>query len=210
MSYSKLDICNSALTHCGETTITSPDQPGKPAAVLNRNYDFVRKRVLAQYRWNFAKGRATLAADPTAPDSGFLYRYRQPSDFLFLIGLYDDEEDQRNYTSSSIVYKSEGGFILTDEPAPLKIVYCRDVTDTSQFDPQFANVFAYFLATHIYYSLTKGVDRYNSLVGEREKAVKEAKFNHSIQNTSEILQSSTWVDSRYNDMTWFPRIGPVV
>jgi hypothetical protein len=209
MAFSKIDIANGALALCGETSITSLSQDGKSARIVNRSYDLVRKRVLMKYRWNFAKARTTIAADPTAPDSGFLHRHRIPNDFLFLIGLYDDEEDQRNYTSSTIVYKLEGQFILCDS-TPLKIVYGQDVTDTSQYDPMFATVLTHYLATHIFYDLTKGVDRYQALVGEREQAVKEAKFAHAIQNTPEILTSSTWVDSRYNDMTWFPRIGPVV
>lgn len=196
--FSKVEICNGALSHCGEASITSLTQEGKAARILNRQYDLVRKRVISKYRWNFTKKRETLAADPTAPNSGFLYRHRHPSDMISLIGIADEAEDQSNYTSSSTIYKNEGGFILSDT-TPLPIVYTADIEDTSQFDPSFVAVLEYYLATKIYYDLTKGTERYSALVQEREKAVKEARFAHAIENTPEIIMASDWLDSRFYD-----------
>lgn len=196
--FSKVEICNGALSHCGEASITSLTQEGKAARILNRQYDLVRKRVISKYRWNFTKTRVSLAADPTAPDSGFLYRHRHPSDLISLIGIADDAEDQRNYTSSSVVFKNEAGFILSDT-TPLSIIYTADITDTSQFDAAFVAVLEYYLATKIYYDLTKGAERYTTLVQEREKAVKEARFAHAMENTPEIIMASDWMDSRFYD-----------
>ena len=196
--FSKVEICNGALSHCGEASITSLTQEGKAARILNRQYDLVRKRVISKYRWNFTKKRELLAADPAAPASGFLFRHRHPSDMISLIGIADEAEDQSNYTSSSTIYKNEGGFILSDT-TPLPIVYTADIEDTSQFDPSFVAVLEYYLATKIYYDLTKGVERYSALVQEREKAVKEARFAHAIENTPEIIMASDWMDSRFYD-----------
>jgi hypothetical protein len=208
MGFSLVEIANGALTHCGEPSITSLDQDGKAARILKRNMDLVRKRVLTKYRWNFAKKRAELAADPTAPAFGFTYKHQVPSDFLQLIGLYDAQEPLRNYSSSDANYKLEGQFILS-ESTPVKIFYVADITDASQYDPSFAAVFEYYLATKIFYDLTKGTERYTALVREREQAVKEAKFSAAIQNTPEVIMSSDWIDSRFADVYAY-RIGPVI
>jgi len=207
LSFSQVEIANGALTHCGEPSITSLDQDGKAARLLKRNYALVLKRVLTKYRWNFATKRAELAADPTAPEFGFAYRHRVPSDFLQLIGLYDGTGSQRNYTDTDTIFKLEGNYVLCDT-TPVKIFYTANITDTSQYDPAFVAVLEYYLATKIFYDLTKGADRYSALVQEREKAVKEAKFSNAIQNTPEIIQASDWIDSRFSNGSYY-RIGPV-
>jgi len=210
MSFSQVEIANGALTHCGEPSVTSLNQEGKAARLLKRNYDLVLKRVLTKYRWNFAKRRAELAADPTAPEFGFTHKHQVPSDFLQLIGLYDGQESQRNYSSSDTVYKVEGQYILCDM-TPLKIFYIANITDPSQYDPAFVAVLEYYLATKIFYDLTKGTDRYTALVRERELAVREAKFSNAIQNTPEVVVASDWIDSRFEHgggMGYY-RIGPV-
>lgn len=198
MPFSQVEIVNGALTHCGEPSITSLNQETKSARVVKRNYDLVRKRVLSKYRWNFAKARAELAADATNPDFGFSYRHRLPSDFIQLVGIYDDVESQANYTSSRVAFKHEGDFLLSDT-TPLQIVYVADIDDPSKYDASFAAVLEYYLATKIFYDLTKGTERYQALVQEREKAVKEARFNHAIENTPEIFEASDWLDSRYGN-----------
>lgn len=208
--FSQIDICNGALAHCGEASITSINQETKSARILKRQYDLTRKRLLSRYRWNFAKKRAILAADPSAPLSGFSFKYRTPSDLINLIGVLDGSGgDQRNYTGADIVYKSEGNFILSNAN-PLSIVYIADVEDTSQFDASFSACLEYFLATKIYYDLTKGTDRYNALVQEREKSLKEARLAHAFENTPEIITASDWVDSRDGYGYGYMRIGPVV
>ncbi|MGD9724408.1 MAG: hypothetical protein AB7U76_24480 [Pirellulales bacterium] len=209
----KIDIYNGALAHCGEPSITSLNQDNKGARLLNREYDKVRMSTLGRYRWNFAKKRASVAADPDAPAFGFNFRYRRPNDLLYLIGLGDERETQRNYTSSDQIYKMEGDFILTDQQAPLQIAYIENVTETGRFDPHFVTVFEYFLATQIFYALTKGTDRYQALVRERVNAIKEAKFAHAIENTPEIVMASDWLDARFQDGGFYGsnfRIGPVL
>jgi hypothetical protein len=44
--FSKIEIANGALSHCGEASISSLTQEGKAARILNRQYDLVRKRVI--------------------------------------------------------------------------------------------------------------------------------------------------------------------
>jgi hypothetical protein len=206
---SQIQICNVALTHCGEPSITSLNEDGKAARVLKRVYDVVLDQALTDYRWYFAIERAELAADPTAPLFGFTNRFTVPSDLLQLIGIGDDQnESKRNYTASETIFKREGNYILADD-APLKIVYVKRVTDPGMYSPEFVKYLSYLLATTIFYDLTKGADRYTALVQGREQAAKQAKFKGAIQNTPEVIVASDWIDSRFSDNYPY-RIGPVV
>ena len=206
---SQIQICNIALVHCGEATITSLNEDGKAARVLKRVYDVVLDQALTDYRWYFAIERAELAADPTAPLFGFTYRFTVPSDMVQLIGIGDDQnESKRNYTASETIFKREGNYILADS-APLKIVYVKRVTDPGMYSPEFVKYLSYLLATTIFYDLTKGADRYTALVQGREQAAKQAKFKGAIQNTPEVIVASDWIDSRFSDNYPY-RIGPIV
>lgn len=210
-AFSQIELANAALRACGQNSITSISQDDKGAREINRAWNLVRTSTLTKYRWNFAKKRDSLAADPDAPAFGFARRYAKPPDMLKLIGIGDDRETQRNYTSSDVIYKFEGGFILTDENAPLNITYIRDITDPAEFDPDFAQVFQLSLAKDIYYALTKGVDRYKQILNDLAMAVRAAKFSHAIENTPEVIQASDWVDSRFSDGGPYGlRIGPVI
>lgn len=205
---SQIQICNAALIHCGEATITSINESGKGARILKRVYDNVLDQALTDYRWNFAIERRELAADPTAPAFGFTYRFTVPEDMLQLVGVYDSQESNRNYTASEAVYKREGAYIMADD-SPLKIIYVKRVTDPGQYSPEFVKYFSYLLATTIFYDLTKGAERYNALVQGREQAAKQAKFKGAIQNTPEVIVASQWIDSRFSDNYPY-RIGPVI
>lgn len=204
---SQIQICNLALVHCGEATITSLNEDGKAARVLKRVYDMVLDQALTDYRWYFAVARAELAADPTAPEFGFAHRFQVPSDLVQLIGLFDSQEASRNYTSAKAAFKREGQYILADD-APLKIYYVKRVTDPGQYPPEFVKYLGYLLATTIFYDMTKGADRYTALVQGREQAAKQAKFKGAIQNTPEVISASEWIDSRFQSNYPF-RIGPV-
>lgn len=210
-AFSQIELANAALRACGQNSITSISQDDKGAREISRAWNLVRTSTLTMYRWNFAKARAALAADPDAPTFGFARRFAKPSDMLTLIGIGDSRETQRNYTSSDIIYKTEGNYILTDEAAPLNVFYVRDVTDPAEFDPDFALVFSLSLAKDIYYSLAKGVDRYKQILNDLAMAVRAAKFSHAIENTPEVIQMSDWVDSRFSDGGPYGlRIGPVI
>lgn len=198
MAFSKTEVCNGALALLGEATITSIDQDNKAARLLKRVYDSVRKQTLLAHRWNHATKRAELAASATDPAFGFLYQFPLPSDFNSLIGVWNDGLDNRNYTSESDPYKVEGNYLLFDS-SPAYVFYTADITDEGQWTPGFVEVFQHNLAIRIFYSLTKGADRYRSLQQERAVAIRQAKFSNAIENSPEVFVASTWIDSRYEN-----------
>ena len=205
---SQVEIVNNALVEIGEQTITSMTQGTKAARVANRVWDSVRRDMLVRYRWNFAKGRASLAADASAPEFGYQRKFPVPEDFLSLIGVYDSAEDLRNYTATTHPYNLEAGHVLSDETV-LYITYIKNITDTAQFDPAFENALVYKLALRLAPDLTGGSERIKQLSELFGDAIRTAKFSNAIQNSPEVIQASTWVDARHMDSRGPFRAGPI-
>ncbi len=206
MAGSEVEIVNSALIKIGESAIASLDAIQKAARVSKRQYPLMRRRLLRRARWNFAMKRESLAPESTVPKFGFDNKFMLPSDALRVVGLFDENELQQNYTSNRDPWKVEGRFIYADG-SELKIFYLADITDTAQFDPQFDECLAWLLASELAFDLTSGV-QYVTLTREGFKdAFKEARLSDAIEGTPEFIEASEWVDSRVGN---FPlRIGPV-
>lgn len=205
---SQVEIVNNALVEIGEATITSIDQGTRAARAAKRVWHNIRREMLRRYRWNFAKKRATLAPDATAPAFGYTYAFTVPSDFLAMIGIYDGNEDLRNYTATGQPYNMEGRTILYNE-ATLYLTYIADITDTSQFDSLFESALVYKLALRLAYDLSTGTGRADSLQGFFTEAIKAAKFSNAIENAPEVFIASQWIDSRFTDGAGPFRAGPI-
>lgn len=212
MAASQVSIVNVALQKCGEIKIENMDEDTKAAREATVAWDMTRLSVLRMYRWNFAKRRASLPASATSPLFGYQYQMPVPDRFLALIGVYDDAQYQQNYTGGQIPYVTEGTDnqrVILCDTSPLYITYVADVVDTAQFDPMFDQVLACHLALVLAYPLSAGTDRISQIQQELGYWESKAKFSNAIENTPEVFQASTWIDSRYQGDNWL-RIGPVV
>lgn len=208
---SKLEIINRALVKVGQARISSVDENTAGARSIRAVYDQVRDTLMQSYVWNFTKVRVQLAADAAAPLFGFQFRYRLPAGTLRIVGLGDDQEPNRNYTSSRTAFKHEDEFIYTDGAAPLNVVLCQKVEEPGKYPPDFANLLAFDLALDIFYDVTKGNERYAALRQDREMALRRAKMNHAIENTPEVMVASEWIDSRFSNTPYLGyRIGPIL
>lgn len=208
MASSETEIANSALAKIGEGSITELGQNTAAARLVNRQYPLVRDALIRSYRWNFAIKRVTLAPEAEKPDTGFTNKFMFPPDALRIIGIFDENELQQNYTASRIPHKIEGRFILADDEV-LPIFYLARITDVSQFDASFAEAFAWKLAVDLSYPLTTNRKvREDALLGFR-LSIKEAKLADAIEGSPEIIESSEWLDSRHAGFNPF-RPGPIV
>lgn len=209
MALSEVGIVNSALVSIGEDTITSLDQACKAARAAKRVYAVQRDRMLMRYRWTFAMKRAEIAADPDPPPFGYQARYRLPEDCLQFVGIFDEAENNRQYTSRQESHKVEGGFVLVDYSGSLPIFYVRRVTNPVEFDPTFTEALSLQLAIKLAYALTSGVSRIGDLKEEFSECLRQARVNNAFQSTPEITDASTWLDSRYYGVAGPYRMGPV-
>lgn len=207
MADSEVQIVNSALVKIGENTIVDLDEDTEPARAAKRQYPILRDRLIRNYRWNFAMKRATLALASDAPAFGFTYKFRLPTDYIRIVGIYDERERVENYTSSRVPWKVEEGFLLSNELVT-QVFYLAKIENVSEFDPLFSEALALKLAVDLAYKLSTGPDRVEDLEALFQAAIREAKQADAIEGRPEVVTASDWIDSRffYNGPL---RIGPV-
>lgn len=124
---SKVQICNLALLRLGTNPITSFTDGTAAANACSLVYDHCRESLLRRHLWNFATDNVELAADATSPAFKYTYRYPLPSDFIRVKEVYNQGSD----------FTIDGSSLYTDDPAPLKLSYIKDVTDSTKFDSMF-------------------------------------------------------------------------
>jgi len=135
-----VSICNIALFALGEDPIVSLEDNTKRAILCNGRYDDVRRAVLRSHPWPCAKVQALLAASATPPLFTFANAYPLPADFIRMVDLPENDE---------AVWEIQGNALLTDEDAPLQLVYVRDLTDPTLFDPLLVHTIAYALGVEL-------------------------------------------------------------
>lgn len=208
---SDVDIANSALFKIGDSPIQSFAEESRRARVVTTLYPAKRRELLMRYRWTFAMSRAALAPLAAAPAFGFTFQFNLPADCLAVVGIFDQSESLRNYTSSKEAYKIEGRRLLFVDNA-VNIYYVADVEDTSKFDPLFAEALALRLATDLVYALSTGQSRSPQIERDFRDTLRVAKQQNAIQSTPEIIEADEYLSARYSDRGGdeFLRAGPIL
>jgi hypothetical protein len=199
---SQVDIANLCLSILGKSSIASFLDNSNAARVINIEYDMLRRALLrGRATWRFSVKRASLPVLTTAPVSGpYTQQYAQPTDCLRVLLAGDtypglDLSDYR-LGPTDAGYLVEGRNILCDYGAPLSLKYVGDITDTTQFDPQFVVALACDLAYTCCERLT-GSDAKQAAAKDRKKdAWAEARASNAFENTPEFPADDTWVASR--------------
>jgi len=148
---SDVDICNLALDEVKANNINSIDDNDVTASQCKRNYDRVRGKVLRAHVWNFAKTERQLARISDATSISYSDVYLLPGDFTRFISIGDVKIGTKvvKYDLRSLyidgVYKRVV-MLDNDGAATLNILYIRDETNVSAFDPLFVELFILELA----------------------------------------------------------------
>lgn len=193
-SLSKIGLWKMAANMLGELPLTSLDDDSRIARLLSDEYDQARNAELRKHYWNFAVRRAVLAADAVPPAFGHARSFTLPADCLALMPLTSDGRA----SSPSVIYELEGGSLLTDAPAPLRIRYVARITSEGIFDPLFADALAAALALRIGHTITgktSFMDRINNLY---QKAITEARLNDAIESPFIHPEPSDYEKVRYS------------
>jgi hypothetical protein len=157
MGYTVSQICNLALTHIGNDTITDiNDTADSNARICKLFYEPTRDLVLREYPWNFAK-RVKLGvaiAGVTVP--GWTYFYAIPSECLFIRAIYNTA----TYGAASpdkyekMLNPDTNTLLIATNTENAYIEYTAAVTDPNLFEPAFVKALAYRLAAEIAEKLT--------------------------------------------------------
>lgn len=193
---SQLDItalCNLALDYLDEANIVSFDSDTSTVARwLRRNFWPTAWSLMRKHPWNFAIGRAQLAAAATAPAFGWTYAYDLPADCLRVLPLaVGGVENGRQ-----IPYKVEGTQILTNAPAPLLVRYMRRIENAGLFDQQFCDVLTVNLAQKIAHFVT-GKASYAQQLGQMlQGLMADAQMIDALEGTPDDPIDDFWIDAR--------------
>ncbi len=178
---SDVDICNAALSHLGaraQVASISPPDGSVEAGYCARFYPLVRRELIENHPWSFARTRLALA-EVTNPSTIWVYAYALPADNIkalrvlplqmvealqamtYPYSIGNDppgaELDQLITERGSAAFEIEGTTLLTNEPEAV-LVYRRDITDTSKFTPTFVTAAGMLLASYLAGPIIKGLD----------------------------------------------------
>lgn len=196
---SDTEIGNLALAKLGVARVQAFTDDSKAARALTVQYAARRDEELRAHLWNFAMKRAELSADVAAPAFGFAKAYTLPGDCLRLVevGPYNMVTQLADYrTGGDAPFSVEGGKILCDLSAPLRVRYVAQVTSVSAYDPSFVEALACRLAAELAEELT-GSESKQTLMWQRYKlAVKEARRLDAIENPADVNPDDSWVLGR--------------
>ena len=199
MASSVIQVANRALTKLGTARIISLDDDVKAARSIKSCFEDLRDDELRSRRWSFAIKRTSLAADAVAPAFGFQYAYTMPADFLRLDMVNDQYPDVQmdNYIGNETVdYVLEGGKLLTDIVAPLKIRYGSVVSDPGLWDPNFREALACRIAAELAEDLTQSNPKRELAWKEYDMAIKKAVRIQAIERLPSMPPDNQWIIGR--------------
>ena len=182
---SETDICNLALQRLGAKAISNLSEDSTAGRECNRVYAHARDSELRAHPWNFARARVSIAADSTAPAFGFDLQYDLPSDYLRI--LPDSEVTD---------WQIEGRKILTNDTAPLQLVYLKRVTDPNEFDELFIDLLVARIALDICEKVTQSNTKKEEAASRYTAVKKEAKRVNAFENTSKNGPTDEWITAR--------------
>lgn len=139
---SEVAIANMAATVLDDAALLSLNDPSSLGRFMAREFGFARDELIAKHVWAFAKTRVSLPKLSSAPAFGYDNQYQLPTDCIRVLPI----RANGLHNGTLIKYEREGRLILTDEDAPLKVIYLRRVVNAAEFDPLFARTLGNYLA----------------------------------------------------------------
>lgn len=193
MALSQTEIVNLALTRLGQDRVISIDDDNESARVIRALWDFTRDAVLASYPWKFAIKRTSLPALSAAPAYGWERQFTVPEECLRLVQVGDDYVF---YTGLLETFQLEGGVILTNEAAPLRLRYVQRVATVGLWPVLFGRVVALQLAIDACEKLTSSAAKQGVLNEAYAVAVAQARKQSAIERPPQRADNSDWLNAR--------------
>jgi len=195
----QIEIVNRALFKLGALPLASMGDNNKQARIMSGLWDTVRRAELRRHFWSFALRRAALPALAQAPAWGYARAYQMPADCLRVaqVGEWQSspsEADYRNMDDSP--YAIEGGMLLTDLAAPLRIRYVADVSDPGAFDALFVEALAAKLAYEACEGITQANEKKNVSSADYQAAIRAASLVNAIEKPSQGIADDAWITTR--------------
>tara|TARA_R100000458_G_C8234087_1_gene214945 strand:+ start:554 stop:1141 length:588 start_codon:yes stop_codon:yes gene_type:complete len=193
---SKVEICNSALNMLGANNITDITEDSKNARLLNQRYDPIRDAVFRLHAWNCLIKRVELAQDSDTPTHEFAKQYTLPADCLRVLKIGGHHDGSSSDLDDGQQFKIEGRKLLTDE-ATVYLIYIAKITDVNQYDTLLQETIAARLASELCYAITSSTSLATQMNELYKEKLREARHIDASEGTAEMLDSSTFINSRF-------------
>lgn len=183
MASSEVAISNMALGHVGISIFIDSLTEGSQASnVCNVYYEPARDFALADFDWNFARNRVTLA-DLGTPPTNWQYRYALPADCLAVRNLVvaGQREPKASERIPYEIGEENNVRVLYTDLAEAELVYTRRVTNPNLFTAQFVMAMSQLLASYIAMPLS-------AVPGLGDKALKMYEFYKSKAEVASLRE----------------------
>jgi len=182
-------IANLAASALGEDDqLSSQDDDTHLSRSVQAVWDVERRAALRDHSWNFAMRRQALPASSGEQDPfPFSFVYRLPADCVRLIEV-------TGFGRSD--YQLEGGFIMSNAVAPLRVRYLVDVVEPARWDDLFVKAFAMRVAWQIADRITGDPNRVQLAERRYRDALGEAKRVDARENPQVPFEPSGWEMAR--------------
>lgn len=191
--YSKVDICNLALSQLGDkSTVENIDSPTKQTEkVLAKWYDISRRAALKTMMPNFAITRDLWALSAETPAFGYKYAYMYRSDCLKILGIGEADNPSTDYSI-------ENGYVLTNilYEDGLPVRYVKDEQAITKFNDSFILLFSLLLARNIAPEITESMTIISNLEKNIPVKTMEIMALEAQENKPIIIKSSKLLTAR--------------
>jgi hypothetical protein len=195
---SKIEICNLALNHIGQRTISSLTENTQAARSCSLIYDTVRDSVLRDNAWNFATlmEQLALVSGESVPIWDYLYTY--PVQCLFVRKVFNantaanqlPDEHQEMLTP---VTKQK---CIATNLELAWIEYTYQVTDPNLYDGNFIDALSYRLASSLAQNISGNIALAKDLMTIYQQVLDRAKLSNAREGVNKRNNYSGLVESR--------------
>lgn len=183
-------IVNAALIRLGEAPLTAPDENSKPARLSAAIFADLRDAVIRAHPWNCAVARAVLPAGGAAPAWGYARAFPLPAGPEHCLRVLSVAGE------AGAPWHVEGRTIVTDLPAPLRIVYLRRIVDLSGADALLREALAARLARELAEPLGKSAALVRAMAELYEDKLREARSADGQEGTPGAIEADGWLSAR--------------
>lgn len=182
---SVVEICNKALSLLGQNLITDFSENTPEALACRTHWPFVRNQVLRSHPWNCAIERKAIPRLLDAPVNEFTYKYQLPADCLRVLSIDPDQ-----------IFSIEGRTLLCDTDSII-LKYIKELSDSSQYDPELADALSYIMASELCYQMTSSTSQVDYLRTTGEEKLSNAKASDALEGRQKEVRQTAWIRAKY-------------
>jgi hypothetical protein len=191
---SPVEVCNLSLDllRSPELVASIETPEGDVESLAARWYDAQRRSVLRMFPWNWARKRATIPRDATAPVFGYADAYILPIDYVNYVFVGEEVGDD----IVDFVVEGKRLLINNDGATSLQLCYIYDVEDVTLFDPIFLMFLVGELAVVFANSLTGLNKAIPAMEKFRDRWEAKARAKNGQENPPKVRYSSPLLTAR--------------